>query len=76
MLLRRLKLKRGDLKAKSGLQNRLAEPPVLFVLSQKRNYTHTRMNSFGQQLPSQRQIKPEPESGNHQMPPTLPRSIA
>lgn len=29
------------------------------------------MNSFGQQLPSQRQIKPEPESGNHQMPPTL-----
>lgn len=29
------------------------------------------MNSFGQQLPSQRQIKPEPKSGNHQMPPTL-----
>lgn len=32
---------------------------------------HTRMNSFGRQLPSQRQIKPEPKSGNHQMPPTL-----
>lgn len=30
------------------------------------------MNSFGQQLPSQHQIKPEPKSGNHQMPPTLP----
>lgn len=36
-----------------------------------RQIIHTRMNSFGQQLPSQRQLKPEPKSGNHQMPPTL-----
>lgn len=51
---------------------RVRVPPVVFVLSQRRNYSHTRMNSFGQQLPSQRRIKPEPASGNHQMPPTLP----
>lgn len=35
-----------------------------------RQIIHTRMNSFGPQLPSQRQIKTEPKSAKHQMPPT------
>lgn len=48
----------------------MSRVPYLFWVI--RQIIHTCMNSFGQQLPSQHQIKPEPKSGNHQMPPTLP----
>lgn len=45
--------------------------PRSCLFSATRQIIHTRMNSSGQQLPSQRQMEAEPKSGKHQMPPTL-----